>query len=193
MLLNIVCLIFYTDRAQVVQAAVSSAPTVDTIDYDHDRDPRSPTDEDIAAALACAESTTRKHDDGLSAEDALSKIPIATSHSRRPSKEIQEAIFGTQYTIDAGMGERLALLPLADADVGDAGFPSHPKSSSLPQGRRATREEEDQMLHAWAEERVTGFYLRSTAMQGAKETIARSHPVDRTLYYNLLRYKCEIE
>ena len=49
------------------------------------------------------------------------------------------------------------------------------------------------MLHAWAEERVTGFFLRSTALQGAIETIARAHPVQRTLYYDLLRYKCEIE
>ena len=49
------------------------------------------------------------------------------------------------------------------------------------------------MLHEWAEERVTGFYLRSTAGQGATQSIARSHPVGRTLYYDLLRYKCETE
>ena len=56
-----------------------------------------------------------------------------------------------------------------------------------------TRDMEDLMLHSWAEERVTGFYLRSTALQGAKHTIARAHAVRPTLYYSLLRYKCEVE
>ncbi|KAH9937876.1 uncharacterized protein BXZ73DRAFT_100091 [Epithele typhae] len=159
---------------------------------DPDKDTRGVTDEDIALALACAEFTSGDALHALIAQVALSTIPGVLVDSRDPSKEVEEAIFGACYTVPAP-SRSLYALSSSSSSISTASSSSLSAVSSSDSMSSLPRELEDKMLHDWAEERVTGFCLNSTLLQGANTTIERAHPVEPTLHYSLLRHKCELE